>query len=160
MLSGEMAPMGKADRLLQGAIYILFCSPFLLMGGGMFLTGVFALGPRKDMAELWICLPAGLALLSVFGIILYYIIWRVPSLTVLRFVFDGDEFVAQTPSKHLVIRAKEAIREILEERGQRGRVLIGWWLKIEKHGWIHLERSLPNGEALIDQLNGLLGKSV
>jgi hypothetical protein len=71
----------------------LHAYPFLLMGGGMTLVGLLAVGPRKDIPELWICLPAGLALLAVFAGLSYWLWWRLPRLTVTRFAFDGSQVV-------------------------------------------------------------------
>lgn len=71
----------------------VFASPFLLMGGGLTLVGLLAVGPRKDNPELCICLPAGLALLGTFAGLAYWMFWRFPRLNITRFAYDGAEVV-------------------------------------------------------------------
>jgi hypothetical protein len=156
MLTGQQVPATTIGRLIHAVIYMVFFSPFLLIGGGMLLVGVLALGPRKDFAELWICLPAGLALLGFIGYFIYQEFWRVPSLTVTRFAFNGDELELAMRARRMVIRPADVVCEITEQRGVRGRGLLGWWLRLDGSGRVYLDRSTSNAEALIDQLRPIV----
>jgi hypothetical protein len=156
VLTGERIPESVLDRVASMVVYLAFMSPFLLMGAGMVLVGGLALGPRKDIPELWICLPAGLSLLGVFLPILWWAAWRVPALTVTRFALDGAELVVETPARGALTRPVEALRAITEERGPRGRGLRGWWLWFEGAGWVHLTRDTPQAAALVGRLKASL----
>jgi hypothetical protein len=96
MLSGEYqpeSPLSLGDRILRLMILVrlgLYLLPWALMSGGLILVGILALGPRKkDIPELWICLPAGLALFAAFlGLPLW--LWRRSPPWIQRFEYDGE----------------------------------------------------------------------
>ncbi|QDU23469.1 hypothetical protein [Urbifossiella limnaea] len=151
MLRGERAPTPVLDRLAEAALVVSVAFPLLLMGGGMILVGLLAVGPRrKDSPELWICLPAGLAILGVFVGIGYWQWWRLPRLTVTRFAFDGAEVVIEAPARGCVTRPVGALRSLTESRGRRG--LLGWWVRFDGAGWVFLHGATPNAWQLVDQL--------
>jgi hypothetical protein len=157
VLTGERVPPTVVGRIAEAVIVVAFMSPFLGMGGGLTLLGVLALGPRKDIPELWICLPAGIALLLLCGGLLYWALWRVPRRTITRFAFDGSELVFEAPARGCVTRPIGALRSVVEERGRRGGGLRGWWLKFEGVAWVYLTRSMPNAESLVGQIGSLVG---
>jgi hypothetical protein len=121
--------------------------------GGQVLTGLLAVGPRKDIPELWICLPAGLALLGVFAGLAYWLWWRLPRLTVTRFAFDGPEVVIETPARGCFTVPARALRSLSESRGRRG--LPGWWLRFEGVGAVFLHAGTPNAAQLIQELQAV-----
>src|SRR5215469_1184265 len=95
MLSGEYqpeSPLSLGDRILRLMILVRvgrYLLPWALMAGGLILVGILALGPRKkDIPELWICLPAGLALLATFIGLPWWLEGRSPP-WIQRFQCDG-----------------------------------------------------------------------
>src|SRR4051812_6012435 len=97
MLIGEKQPEAIAGRAAGSVLLALFLTPWLLLGAGCCLVGLMALGPRRDdIPELWVCLPAGVVLLLVAGLMLYWVLWRWPRLTIARFELDGDAVVTVT----------------------------------------------------------------
>jgi hypothetical protein len=157
VLTGERIPDSAFDRVLRAVVYSAFMAPWLLMGAGSALVGALALGPRTDIPELWVCLPAGLALLSVFGTLLWWCVWRVPALTVMRFALDGTELVVTTPARGAVACPVGAVRGVTEERGRRGRKLCGWWVRFAGVGSVYLTVDTPQAEALVLRLSAHLG---
>ncbi|MDX2036592.1 MAG: hypothetical protein SFX72_08065 [Isosphaeraceae bacterium] len=155
MLEGERPAESFFDRLLRATVSTAFLAPFLLMGVGMVIVGLLALGPRRDMPELLICLPAGLALLVLIVGVLWYVAIRIPSLTVERFAFDGAQLAIDLPKRGRFIGAVVPSIEIAEQRGRRGRGLRGWWLRFDEIGWIYLSKDFPNAGELV----GLLRES-
>lgn len=128
----------------------LHAYPFLLMGGGLTFVGLLALGPRKDIAELWICLPAGLTLLGVFAGLSYWVWWRLPRLTVTRFAFDGSEVMIGSLARGCVSVPTSALRSVTESRGRRE--LLGWWLRFTGIGSVFLHAATPNAWQLIQAI--------
>jgi hypothetical protein len=120
------------------------------MGGGLTFVGLLAIGPRKDIPELWICLPAGLALLAVFAGISYWLWWRLPRLTISRFAFDGAGLVIETLAHGCSVHPLGALLSVTESRSRRRS--LGWWLKFEGVGSVFLHALTPNGRQLVKQL--------
>ncbi len=151
MLTGERATTPVHHRVAEALAVAAHAYPFLLMGGGLTFVGLLAVGPRrKDIPELWICLPAGLALLGVFAGIGYWVWWRLPRLTVTHFAFDGSKVVVETPAYGCSVQPVSTLRSITESRGRRG--VLGWWLRFEGVGSVFLHAQTPNGCQLVEQL--------
>jgi hypothetical protein len=129
MLTAEVGPWTTGERVALAVLALLFASPLLLMGGGMILVGVLALGPRRDIPDLWICLPAGFALLGALAlaIALYHALIRVPGRTVTRFCLDGYELVLVTPQLGFLTFPSCQVRR---RRACAGRKPKGWWLRL------------------------------
>ena len=121
-------------------------SPLLAMGGAMTFVGLLALGPRKDIHELWICLPAGLALLGVFIGLAYWLLWPKPRLTVVRFAYDGSGLAIEAPARGCFTSLVGDLRSVVEDRGR------GWWLKFEGIGWVYLDAATPNAMQLMQEI--------
>jgi len=138
------------ERVAEALMLALHAYPFLLMGGGMTFVGLLAVGPRKDIPELWICLPAGLALLGVFAGLSYWLCWRLPRLTVARFAFYGSEVVIESLARGCFSVPTSALRSVTDFRGRRG--LLGWWLRFTGIGSVFLHAATPNAWQLIQEL--------
>ena len=158
MLTGERAKIPAIQRLAEVVTVAAFASPFLMMGGGLTFVGLLALGPRKDLPELWVCLPAGLALLGVFAGMSYRLGWRLPRLTVTRFQFDGTKLVIETPARGCVTLPAHAVLSVSEYRVRRrwrGRRLLGWWIRLADVGPVFLDVATSNAGQLVEQLKAL-----
>jgi hypothetical protein len=156
MLTGEVGPWTTGERVALAVLALLFASPLLLMGGGMILVSVLALGPRRDIPELWICLPAGFALLGAFAIALYHALIGVPGRTVTRFCLDGYELVLVTPQLGCFTFPICEVRSVCGVHSRRacaGRKPKGWWLRLEHFGWVYLASHTPNAGLLISRLS-------
>lgn len=129
--------------------------PFLVMGGGLILVGLLALGPRRDISELWFCLPAGLALLGAFFGVAVWNVWLLPRRTITRFAFDDFELVIETPARGCSTHPVSDIQSIRESRGRRR--VVGWWLRIEGAGSVFLLADTPNGAQLARILASAIG---
>jgi energy-coupling factor transporter transmembrane protein EcfT len=134
--------------MCEYVIVFVFLIPWFLMGAGSLLVGLLALGPRRaDLAELWICLPAGLALLLLVGVVLYIHFWRTPRLTISHFEFDGSTLKCVTPGNGALLRNGVAL----------GAGCWGWWLKFENGRWVYLSRCTQNAEQLVRQVGQKAG---
>jgi hypothetical protein len=160
MLIGENAPSTIAERVVGPALIVAFLTPWFLMGAGMLFVGLLALGPRQgDIPDLWICLPGGVALLLVVGLILFWVFWRMPRQTISYFEFDGGTLTLVTRMYGRVTRPADELREVVEERGRRGRGLRGWWLRFRQDGWVFLRLSTSNAKELVQQIGPGAGYS-
>lgn len=118
MLIGDERPDNSAGRMSMSILFLVFLTPWILMGVGSAVVGLLALGPRKeDLAELWICLPAGAAVLLLVGAVLYSFFWRTPRLTVLHFELDGSTLTYVTRRNGVESCAISEFRSVVEERG-------------------------------------------
>ncbi len=152
MIIGEQQPESLAGRLAGSILVVAFVTPWLLIGGGLALVGLLAIGPRKgDISELWLGLPAGGALFSLFVWVLYMHFWRLPRLTISRFEFDGATLAFVTRMYGAVTRPVGELRSVVEDFRRRSG-LKGWWLKFQNSGWVYLSRNTSNGEELIRQI--------
>ena len=125
------------------------------MGGGLVFVGLLALGPRKDVPDLWICLPAGMALLGVFFGVAIWNAWLLPRTTVTKFAFDESELVIETPARGCSTHPISDIRSIRESRGRRR--LLGWWLRFDGAGRVFLHADTPNAARLARKLTSAIG---
>jgi energy-coupling factor transporter transmembrane protein EcfT len=158
MLMGEIQSTTPGQRTLAALLILVFISPWLLMGGGMVVAGFLALEPREDIGELWICFPAGLALLGFLAVVMYYTFVWVPSVTISRFAFNGRELKLETPRFGCVTAAVADLRSVTEVRNRRrspGRKLRGWWLRLEGIGSLYLCRNADNAHFLVSQLTAI-----
>ncbi len=152
MIAGSRAPTPVWSRIFEAMHLAAHTYPFLLMGGAMTFVGLLAIGPRRrDIAELWICLPAGLALLSVFVGLGYWLWWRQPQLTVTRFAFDGAEILVEAPAYGCFTLPVQDLRSVSESRGRRR--LLGWWLLFDSVGSVFLDATTPHAWELLELLN-------
>jgi hypothetical protein len=150
LLSGERTPNTILDRVSDAAVLLMYASPFPMMGGAMTWVGLLAIGPRKDIRELWICLPGGLALLGFFGALVYWIAWRIPRLTVTRFAYDGVQLALEVPARGRFARTADELQTVVEKRSRHR--LLGWWLKFEGSGAVFLNAETPNAAELVQLL--------
>jgi hypothetical protein len=150
VLTGQRAPRTFIERVVVTLMLAAHAYPLLLMGGAMTFAGLLALGPRKDIRELWICLPAGLALLGVFLGLAYWLSWRKPRLTITRFAYDGSEVAIEAPARGCFMSLVGDLRSVVEEHGRHG--LLGWWLKFEGIGWVYLDAATPNAMQLMQEI--------
>lgn len=158
MIAGELPPGSRVSSVGGASIVVAFLTPWLIMGGGLTLVGVLAIGPRRtDAAELWICLPAGVALLAGVGFMAYWHFWRVPRQTIAKFEFDGAVLSYHNHRDGAVTLRVAELRSFIEQRGRRSYRLRGWWLKIDGRGWVYLDRYTSNAEELVRQLASHVG---
>jgi hypothetical protein len=153
VLSGELqpSPPSLGVRILQFFIIVrvvLLLIPWFAIGGGLILVGLMALGPRrKDFPELWICLPAGLALLAVFiGVPLW--LWRKLPIWVQHFEYDGH-VLSYTVAAGRPVESR-SVADIVEMSGfyQRGRGLVGYRIKFREEKAIIVSRQVANADQL------------
>ena len=156
MLTGQRKPESITVRVIAALQVAAHIYPILMVGIGMTFVGLLALGPRKDIRELWICLPAGLALLGVFVGFSYWLWWRKPRLTVTRFIFSGSELVIETPGRGCFTVALGDLEPPLESQARRG--LLGWWLKFKGYGAVFLDSATPNATSLVEELRTIIAK--
>lgn len=150
MLTGQRPTTPVSQRIVEALLLALHAYPFLLMGGAMTFVGLLAIGPRKDIPELWICLPAGLALLSVFAGQAYWQWWHLPRKTVTRFVFDGSQLFIESPAQGCFAKSIQDLGSVQESRGRRK--LLGWWLRFRDDGAVFLHAEMPNARELVQSL--------
>lgn len=159
MLIGQRSTNAVLEGVAMTLLLAVAAFPFLLMGGMMTLVGLLALGPRRrDIPELWICLPAGLALLGVFAGVGYWLIWGLPRRTITRFAFDGVEMVLVVPAHGCITRPIAALRSVTESHGRRR--LLGWWLRFDGARAVFLCVATPNAPQLVDNLKSVLDRAV
>lgn len=155
VLTGQRATTPVVERAAEALLVVAVAHPLLLMGGGMVFVGLLAIGPRKDIPELWICLPGGLALIGTFAGIAYWQWCRLPSLTVTRFAFDGSNLVIEAPARGCFTRAVGDLQAVTESRGRRG--LLGWWLRFKGVGSVFLHVATPNAGQLVQEVTPRAG---
>jgi hypothetical protein len=163
MLTGEYQPeppLSSGKRLLKVLFLVrlgLFLLPWALMSGGLILVGALALGPRKkDSPELWICLPAGLALLAVFfGFPLW--LWRRLPRWVQRFEYDGGVLsYAFHAGRPLVSRPVENITEVATYYLRR-QGLAGYRITFRDRSSILLSERVTHADELYAALKQAVG---
>jgi hypothetical protein len=150
ILTGQRAAKTFLESVVETLFLTVHVYPFLLMGGALTLAGLLALGPRKDIRGLWVCLPAGLALLGLFAGVAYYLMWRMPRLTITRFAYDGFEIAIEAPARGCFMSSVDDLRSVAEAHG-RSR-LLGWWLKFEGVGWVYLDAATPNAAEFVQEI--------
>jgi hypothetical protein len=160
-LTGEYQPEGPlslAARIVRLLIFVrlgLYLLPWAVMSGGLILVGLLALGPRKDIPELWICLPAGLALSAVLiGLPLW--LWRRTPPGIHRFEYDGSRLAYTVDAGGLAqSRPVGDIATVCEWRSRR-RGLLGYRIIFRDGGSVILSRQVKNA----DELSAALKRSV
>jgi hypothetical protein len=154
MLTGEKPPETRWQRMAKALLIRAIISPLTLMGAGLTWVGALSLGPRKDISELWICLPAGLALLLVLqGILWWATIW-LPRHTILRFVLEGDDLALETRAHGAFVWSLKDIDKISVSRNRRGQVT-GYWIRWRKKGQAFLEANMPDANELLRSINSI-----
>lgn len=154
MITGEKQQETCWERIAKALLMRAMLSPLTLMGAGLTFVGVLSLGPRKDIPELWICLPAGLVLLLVLqGILWWASIW-LPRHTILRFVLEGADLTLQTRAHGSFTCSLEDMKEISATRNRRGQIR-GWWIHCPVQGWVFMDSQTPNSKTLLDKLTEL-----
>jgi hypothetical protein len=132
VITGEYEPeppLTPGEQLLRLTVLArlgLYLLPWACMSGGMILVGALALGPRKgDIGGLWICLPAGLALLTALvGFPLW--LWRRSPPWVRRFEYDGELLtVATRPGRPAETRPVGDVAAV-SEHYRRRQGLVGY----------------------------------
>lgn len=152
MLTGERPTETRWQILARVLLIRAAFSPLTLMGAGLTWVGVLSLGPRKDIPELWICLPAGLILLLVIQGIVWWATVSLPRRTVLRFVQDGKDLAFETKAHGSFICSIRYIGEVTEARSRNGRVS-GWWIHIKSRGVVFLDAKTTHCRVLLNQLS-------
>lgn len=157
VISGTRPSTPVWRRIVEAAHLAVHAYPLLLMGGGLCYVGLLAIGPRrKDIFELWIFLPAGLALVGIYVGIGYWLWWRLPRLTLTRFEFDGSELLIEVPSRDPFSVPIRDLSSLTESRGRRR--LLGWWLRFDGMSSVFLDVATDNAVSLIDELRTLTGR--
>jgi hypothetical protein len=164
VISGEYppeSPLSLGDRILRLMILArlgLYLLPWALMSGGLILVGILALGPRqKDIPELWICLPAGLALLAaLLGVPLW--LWRRSPPWIQRFEYDG-EVLAYTLEAERAIES-HPVRDIAAVGDYRcGRGLVGYRITFRDGTSVILGRRVRHADQLRAALKEAVGSA-
>jgi hypothetical protein len=120
-------------------------SPLTLVGAGLTWVGVLSLGPRKDIPEFWICLPAGLIrLLVIQGIVLGATIW-LPRRTVVRFALGVEDLGLETKAHGTFVCPIRDFEKITETRCRKGRIS-GWQIRCPLQGWVFMDSQTPNSK--------------
>jgi hypothetical protein len=163
MLEGEYLPdppPSPAGRVLRGILLVrigLLLLPWALMCCGLILVGAMALGPiKKDIPELWICLPAGLALLGALVGVPLWLWWRSPP-WVWYFAHDGA-LLFYRAGRGREVRSRP-LAEISEVAGYtvRGQGVIGYRITFRDGGSVILSRRVTGADELAEELRRGLG---
>jgi hypothetical protein len=159
MLEGQKAPAGPAQTLLTAAVLLLFLAPWFAIGGGMSVVGALALGPRPDIADLWMLLPTGLFLVGFAAYFVYRTVYEIPRRTVTAFRYAGAvlEYHTAEPGSPFTRRASDlaSIRPIVA----RGARLRGHVLRFRDGRRAYLWRDMPNLGELVARLGADRGGS-
>lgn len=152
-----LSPGNRFFRLLIWGRLGLYLLPWVLMSGGLILVGILALGPRRnDIPELWICLPAGLALATTLAGVPLWFWWRSPA-WIQRFEYDGRifsyAFNAGQPSRNRSLQEVASISEY--HRRKQG--LLGYRITFRDGTCILLSRQVTNADQLYAALRGAVG---
>ena len=151
MLTGERPTETRWQILARVLLIRAVFSPLTLMGAGLTWVGVLSLGPRKDIPELWICLPAGLILLLVIqGIVWWATIW-LPRRTIVRFALDGRDLAFETKGHGAFHCPVGEIEKVMQARNRKGKVT-GWWIYPKGRATIFLDAETIHCRLLLDQL--------
>ena len=165
MLSGEYqpeSPLSPGERFLRLMILArlgLYLLPWALMAGGLMLVGILALGPRKkDIPELWICLPAGLALLAAFIALPLWLRRRSPP-WIQRFEYDGEILTYALDAGRPVERHPAGDIVAVSDYYRRGQGLVGYQITFRDGTRVILSRRVTRADQLYASLKQAIGSA-
>lgn len=168
MLAGRLPPpiaLSPTARAVQygvaGGVGALLAAPWLLLSAGLMAFGAFAAADPRRWGELWVCLPAGLALAGGIGWFAAQIYWVRPRAVVFAWEFDGETLRYQTPAGSFM----QPVAEIRSIVGGRRRCCTprrhwrNWRLTFRDGSWAVLPRSCGGAQAraLVAELSRRLG---
>ncbi len=152
MLTGEKPTENRWQALARVLLIRAVFSPMTLMGVGLTWVGTLSLGPRKDIPELWICLPAGLILLLVIQGIVWWATISLPRKTIVRFALDGEDLAFETKAHGAFNCLVGDIERVMPARNRKGKVT-GWWICPKGRPAVFLDAKTSHCRLLLDQLN-------
>lgn len=168
MLAGRLPPpkdtSPTARTILHGVaggLGAALAAPWLLLAAGLIAFGAVAAADPRRWGELWVCLPAGLALAAAIGWFAAQVYWVRPRSTISAWEFDGETLRFETPAGRFEQPAAE-IRSISGGRRRcctRKRKRVVWQLTFRDGTWALLPRACgaAQARALVAELSRRLG---
>lgn len=143
-------------HLLPTALFALFLSPLLFMGG-VILSHAFSL--LQQNARSW---PLAL-LIGSFGVTLigtwFYQVWRIgfliPRITISNVILKDRRLEVRTPRHGTIQLETRNVIACRVSTGKQGK-LLGWWLRFENYGWLYLPNQDANARRLIERIESHL----
>jgi hypothetical protein len=142
-------PQPLLVRVLLLVVLRLVLAPWLLLAGGLLYVGIGSLF-RKDGDDLWICLPAGLALSAVLVGIPLWLWCRSPRwVHEFRYAEGFFEYVTRpgTPPEFRPVSEIESATELRDGRAE------GYLIRFRDGGKVALSRRVTNADQLYAALH-------
>jgi hypothetical protein len=144
----------KENRPLAFIVLAFFMIPAVVIAGGAFYKSFEEYARQKQaglgpVAAIYLAVGIGVLALVAFGM------WRTfvwyPSITVTEFFLANDTLNLRTPQLELNNRSLNIVLQcrIQTRRGHT----IGWWLLIDKHGWLYLDQNTGEARKLAEILS-------
>lgn len=151
-------PPDKEPGLLVGFVMGIFMFPLAAIGG--YLLSVAVDQAAKDRAtELGTLAIACVGL--AFTWLYLYLIWKygfwLSSVRITRFSLDERRLRIQTPRREYDITDADVAS--WHEHVGRKTGSLGWWLRLNDHGWLLLPKENPQARKLIARLDKLRSRS-
>lgn len=152
-LQGELAIVRpfSPDWFIQFLPYAFVFIPLVLFAGLLTLVGLSDIVAPRGVPRLWVCLPPGLIIFALLGGLAYYLFWNLPHRTILSFQCDGNMFSFVTKRDGQMSIPIDAVCSVTEDVSGRksGRVLRGWWIKLQNAHSLYLARHTSQAASLV-----------